>query len=395
MLALFAFLLLVFVGGLVAILLLRPDTGYVLVNYGPYVAETSLAALVFAVLLAFLLVWAAGRLFGFALRLPVSLREAVDRKRADRAQRSFESGLIALWEGNWLRAESELLKRVGDHHAPHLNYLAAARAAQRLGAGERRDHYLRLATLNGPEHALATLLSQADLQRKRGEHEAAKQTAQAIRARDPGHPYAIEVLAESHAALGEWAALRQLLIETEGSKAIAAPRREQLAARALRELMGAAVAEAALARLKALWDSAGALREDAELRRVYVRGLARLNAEHEAMAQITTQLDQHWDGELALLYGDLHAGEPLSQLAAVEHWLSLWGERPELLQLAGHVCLRNHLWGKARSYLEAAVAVAPTPKAYHDLAQLCVEIRQPEDAARYNRLGLELAVARG
>jgi HemY protein len=387
----YLFLLFGFVAGLVAILLLRPDTGYVLINYGPWVAETSLAVLVFGLALFFVVVWAVLKLSGLAVRLPRSLREGIDRRRADRARDAFESGLLALFEGNWARAESELIKRASDHHAPHLNYLAAARAAQRQVALDRRDHYLRLAALNRPEHEFATLLSQADLQRKRGEHAATRDTALKLRARDPAHPFAIELLAESHAALGEWAALRTLLLESASRGAIAASRYEQLLGRAIRELMQQAVDDARLPNLKALWDSAGALREDREIRRSYARGLARLNADNEALALIAQALSVDWDGELALLYGDLHAGDPVSQLATVESWLALYGEKTELLQVAGHVCLANRLWGKARSYLEAVIAIAPTPKACLDLARLCADTQQPEEAARHYRLGLELA----
>ncbi len=393
MILIFVFLLLVFAGGLGAILLLRPDAGYVLINYGPWVVETSLAVLVFGVALWFLFVYLLLKLFGFAINLPGTLREAIDRRRSDRAQHSFENGLLALFEGNWARAEAELVKRAGDHHAPHLSYLAAARAAQRLAAPERRDHYLRLATLNSPEHEFATLLSQADLQRKRGEFEATRITALRLRETNAAHPYAIELLAESHAALGEWAALRQLLIDTGTLGAIVATRRDQLMSRALRELMQQAVANAALPTLKGLWDSAGPLRDDVEVRRAYARGLARLNADADALALIAQALEKDWDGELALLYADLHAGDPIAQLATVEQWLGLYGEKPELLQVAGHVCLANRLWGKARSYLEAVIAQSPTPKAYLDLARLCADTQQPEEAARFNRLGLELAVA--
>lgn len=391
MILVYLFLLFGFVAGLVAILLLRPDTGYVLINYGPWVAETSLAVLVFGLALFFVVVWAVLKLSGLAVRLPRSLREGIDRRRADRARDAFESGLLALFEGNWARAESELIKRASDHHAPHLNYLAAARAAQRQVALDRRDHYLRLAALNRPEHEFATLLSQADLQRKRGEHAATRDTALKLRARDPAHPFAIELLAESHAALGEWAALRTLLLESASRGAIAASRYEQLLGRAIRELMQQAVDDARLPSLKALWDSAGALREDREIRRSYARGLARLNADNEALALIAQALSVDWDGELALLYGDLHAGDPVSQLATVESWLALYGEKTELLQVAGHVCLANRLWGKARSYLEAVIAIAPTPKACLDLARLCADTQQPEEAARHYRLGLELA----
>lgn len=391
MIVVFLFLLAVFVGGLVAILLLRPDTGYVLINYGPWVVETSLAVLVFGVALWFLLVWLLIRISGLVIRLPTSWREAVDRRRADRARDSFERGLLALFEGNWARAESELIKRASDHHAPHLNYLAAARAAQRQAASDRRDHYLRLAAVNSPQHEFATLLSQADLQRKRGEFEATRDTALKLRAKDSRHPFAIELLAESHAALGEWAALRELLLEPASTGAIIAQRREQLMSRALRELMQQAIADARLPVLKALWDAAGSQRDDREVRHVYVRGLARLNADSEALALIAQALSVDWDGELALLYGDLHANDPIGQLATVEQWLALYGEKPELLQVAGHVCLANRLWGKARSYLEAVIAIAPTPKAYLDLARLCADTQQAEEAARHYRQGLELA----
>jgi len=384
-------LLVVFAGGLGAILLLRPDTGYVLINYGPWVVETSLAVLVFGVALWFLVVYLVLRLSGFAIRLPTTLREAFDQRRADRARDAFENGLLALFEGNWARAESELIKRASDHHAPHLNYLAAARAAQRQSATDRRDHYLRLAALNRPEHEFATLLSQADLQRKRGEFEATKLTALKLREKDPAHPFAIELLAESYAALGDWAALRKLLIDTAAQGVIATSRRDQLMSRAIRELMQQAIAEAALPTLKSLWEAAGALRDDRDVRRTYARGLARLNADSEAMALIAQALSVDWDAELALLYGDLHANDPISQLATVEQWFSIYGEKAELLQVAGHVCLANRLWGKARSYLEAVIATAPTPKAYLDLARLCADTQQPEEAARHYRLGLELA----
>ncbi len=67
------------------------------------------------------------------------------------------------------------------------------------------------------------------------------------------------------------------------------------------------------------------------------------------------------------------------------------GPKPELLLLAGRVCLRNKLWGKARSYLEAGVQAAPTPQGYLDLARLCQDTQQPEEALKYYRQGLELA----
>ena len=56
-----------------------------------------------------------------------------------------------------------MVRRVTDHHAPHLNYLAAAVAAQRAGAPERRDEYLRLAAQGGEHVQTAAQLTRAGL----------------------------------------------------------------------------------------------------------------------------------------------------------------------------------------------------------------------------------------
>lgn len=387
----FLLLIAIFALGAAAIVLLKPDAGYVLINYGHWVAETSLSVLVVGLALWYWLFYLLFKLFMLAIRLPANWRERLDQRRNDRARSSFEDGLQSLFEGNWKRAEIELVRRASDHHAAHLNYIAAARAAQHQGAADRRDHYLQLAAQNKPELAFTTQLAQADLQRKRGEFEATRSSALALRALNPEHPFAVELLAESYLALGDWEPLRQLLAGNAGLAALVPQRREELLRRATVELMRTAVADARLDRLKGLWDAAGSLRDQAEVRREYARGLARLNADAEALALIAQTMAREWDAELAQMYGDLHTIDPIAQLATVEQWLGQYGEKPELLQVAGRVCLRNKLWGKARSYLEAVLHSSPTPKAFLDLARLCQETQHPEDAAKFFRQGLELA----
>lgn len=392
MIRLYLFAVFAVIVGAAAAFYLRADAGYVMVSYRSWILETSLLGFFASVALSLLLLYYTLKLLIAALRLPATLREFARRRRDDRAQASFESGMLRLLEGNWRRAEIELVRRASDHHAAHLNYLAAARAAQRIGAGDRRDHYLRQAALSAPDLEFATLLTQAELQAERGEYALARDTALRLRERDAKHPYAIELLAESYFALQAWEPLRALLASAENAAALAPARARTLATRALIELMQEAVSAARLDQLKALWD--GALpryRQEAEVQRVYVRGLARLNADAEALAQITETLARTWDAELVVIYGGLHSVDPLAQLATVEQWLSQYGERPELLVTAGQACLRNRLWGKARSYLEAVLRVAPTPSAYLELARLCEQTQNPEEAQRLHRQGLELA----
>ena len=378
--------------GAAAAWLLRADAGYVLMNYGPWVVETSLLGLFGTVVVGLaILVWGLRLLFA-GLRLPALIKRLLDNRRSERARDSFEEGLLRLLEGNWKRAEIELVRRAADHHASHLNYLAAARAAQRLGAPDRRDHYLQLAASGDSEHDFAMLLTQTELQLERGEHAAARDTALRAREQDPKHPYAIELLAAAFEGLQDWEALRGLLLETVKLNALTAERREALMHRAMAELIAQAESAGQLDRLKALWDASGSeLRREPALRLLYARALHRLNADAEAAALIGEALRHDWDGELVTLYGHLHGSDGVTRLASIEQWLSQYGERVELLLTAGQACLQNKLWGKARSYLETAARTQPSPGAYLELARLAEQTQNPDDAARYYRMGLELA----
>lgn len=384
--------------GVCAILFTHADAGYVLISYGPWVAETTLLVLVLGVALWCLLVYVALKLLFGVVHLPGALRETLDRRRDQRSRLTFEAGLLHLLEGRWKRAEVELLRHAADRPSPHLNYLAAARAAQRLGAGERRDHYLQLAAdsvlTDGNKRTdsgrSAAFITRAELQRDRGEHAAVKATALELRALDDSNPYAIELLAESLAALGEWQPLHELLQEKQ-AKDLDPAMRHRLRQRALSALLQDAVAEGSLDRLKELWKQAGEMQSDPALRLAYARGLTRLGAEAEAVALTVQVLDQGWDADFARLCSHLHPSDPLAFLAHIEQWLQRDGERPELLGAAGHACFENRMWGKARSYLEAVLRVAPTAQAHLELAHLAEQTQRPDDAARHYREGLELA----
>lgn len=392
MIRLYLLLLLIAAAGAIAAYTLHSETGYVMISYRSWIVETSLMGFAVATVVALVALYYLFMFLLTALRLPSLVRRATHRRRAARAQESFELGMLRLLEGNWRSAEIELVRRAADHHAQHLNYLGAARAAQRVGAGERRDHYLKLATLAAPEMEFATLLTQAELQRERGEHALARDTAQKLRVSNPQHPYAIELLAESYAALGEWQALRELLREPISALALAAGRYRELMLQALRALMQQAIVSARLEQLKALWDAAPAdIQKDTLVCREYAHGLARLNAQAEALAFINTTLNSRWDAELARLYGGLQVTDAVSQLASVEQWLKQHGEQPDLLLTAGRVCLRNKLWGKARSYLEATLRIAPSATAYLELARLFEMTQNSGEAEKLYRQGLEQA----
>lgn len=378
--------------GAAAAYYLRAENGYVMVNYGPWVLETSVLGFIGSGLALFFVLYYGARLLLAAVRLPVTLKEFMVSRRERRAQQSFELGLQKLLEGQWQRAEVELVRRAADHHAPELNYLLAARAAQQGGAAGRRDHYLKLAAGPNEANSVAAQIVRAELQLQRKDYASARTVLEELHQREPKNPYVIELLANAYSRGGEWAALRQLLSGIENQRALPPERGLRLQALALRELLARAAQEARRDTLKSLWDSAPAdLRNQGPVRLAYVQGLARLGADAEAAAQIGQALQREWDAALAALYGELTGIDGISQLAAVEQWLRQHGENPELLLSAGKVCMRNQLWGKARSYLDASLRLQAAPGTYHALARLAAETKNAEEANRFYRLGLELA----
>jgi HemY protein len=385
-----ALLLLAAALGAAAAWFLRAETGYVLVAWRDWILETSLLGFLASVAAALALGWLGLKLLVALLRLPTTIRDTLVQRREKHAQASFEAGLAKLLEGRWTAAEIDLVRRAADHPMPALNYLLAARAAHRAGTAQRRDQYLELAAAHGGP-ALATQLLRAELQLEQ-DAAAAVPLLQELRRQDPAHPYVIELLARAYARSGAWEPLRLLLSAAEVARALPPARYRALHARALAEALAQAAASARLDAIKSLWESAPVpMRAEPEVRLAYAAGLARVGADAEAGAQIAQVLKAQWDPALVRLYGELGGLDPVTQLAAVESWLTQHGEQPELLLAAGQVCTRNQLWGKARAYLDGALRLRPTPAAFLALAQLCEKTRQPEDAALFHRRGLELA----
>lgn len=389
---LLALLFLALAAGVAAGLFLHDEAGYVLISVRPWVIETSVLGFITLVVVAVGGTYLGAKLLIVLLRLPARVKEAAATRRARRAQDSFESGLQQLLEGRWGSAEVELVRRAADHRIPGLNYLLAARAAQRAGAPERRDQYLALAVRQESLPELAVELVRAELMFERRDLAAALPVLQELYRRYPKHPYVIELLAETQVRLPQWERLRQLLATPEGARALTPARYRELYGQALRQALLRAGETARLDALKSAWETTPAeFRARSDIRGAYLRGLARFGADAEVAAQIVQMLKTGWDAELVEIYSELGALDPVGQLATVEQWLNQHGEKAELLLAAGRVCTRNRLWGKARSYLDAALRLQPSADVYLALAKVCEQAKQPEEAGLFYRRGLELA----
>lgn len=380
----------------VAAVFIREDAGYVLINVGGYVVETNAIVLLVGVVLLFLLAGMAYRAVRGTVQAPRKVSQALARRKRDKARESFLDGIGKLYEARLQEAEVDLVRRAAHHDHAYLNYLAAAEAADGVAAADRRDHYLQLAIGANPGHEVPVLLKQADLQLAGGRHAEALATLTRLQELEPHHPGVQRRLATVYEATSEWEALRELLDTVEGGDVLPAERWDALMLRCQQNMLEAAGRHNALDSLKSAWGSVPkSFRSRPELVRTYARLLAAAGADSEAIAMVDTALKSSWDAELVLLFGDLRAADPVSQLAKVEQWIKRYEEKPELLFVAGRLCLRNRLWGRARSYLEASLDKRSSPDTYFALARLNEETQEPGKAMEFYRRGLELALATG
>ena len=84
--------------------------------------------------------------------------------------------------------------------------------------------------------------------------------------------------------------------------------------------------------------------------------------------------------------GEIEPGD-----GGIERWLKDRGEDPDLLLAAARLCLRNELWGKARSYLETVISLRPTPEAYREYGALLTQLGEADAAAEDANGGQETA----
>ena len=98
-----------------------------------------------------------------------------------------------------------------------------------------------------------------------------------------------------------------------------------------------------------------------------------------------------WDSQLAAIYAGCKTDSTLAQIERAERWLRQHARDAVLLATLGKLCMRQALWGKAQSYLEASVALEPTLDAHMTLARLMEQLGRNDEAIRHVRRSAELA----
>ncbi len=372
-------------------LLAYQDPGYVLIGRGHTTMEMSLSLFTTLVIVGFILLYLIIRFILRTWHMPEQLRRWRERRRTRKARRSLRHGLIELAEGHWKPAERALIRHVKYSSTPLLNYLSAARAAQKQHAHERRDHYLAMAMQSMPDADVAVELTQAELQMAHGQLEQSLATLEHIRSIAPNHTHVLLLLSQLYEQLQSWGDLKDLLPLLQKHKVVDEQTLQDITHRTHSNLLTIAAHSGNPDNLVSAWEhTPRALRNSKELALQYAQHLLETKQDGKAEMFIRDRLKREWDQHLAYLYGYIRIDQPEKQLGYAETWLKGRESNPVLLLTLGRIAHYGKLWGKARSYLEASIGNGPRAETYKELGLLLEHLEEPQAAADCYRKGIML-----
>ena len=366
---------------------LLADRGYVLVNVRGLVIEMSVPGLVVVLVLLYLLV----RLLVGVAAAPRRWRAARSQRESERRDSDLAQGLMQLVEGNWARSERLLTKGLKHADGALANYLLAAHAAQLQGAPERRDQWLELARALSPDAARSAQLTRAQLLLQAGDPAAAVATLESPELAAADAPAVAALLARAYRALDDRAQLAGVLPRLARA-ALPRAERDELATLAVEGEL--ARADITAERLAEVWSAVPEeLKGAPTVVAQRARGLARVGSSDVAERELRAALKREWHPALVEAYGELRAADPAKQLKQIETWLKSRPDDAALLLTAARVAIANELWGKARSFVEASLALAPVADGYALYGELLRQLGEDERAMLAFRSGLGLVSA--
>lgn len=388
---LFSFLAIIFIA-VSAGLLAHQDTGYVLFGRGYSTMEMSLSLFLVLLLLSYIFGYVFVRFIIRTWSMPEKLKQWRFSQQARKARKSSLQGLINLSQGQWKKAERLLTRAVKNSDMPLLNYLSAAKAAQKQNAPERRDHYLALAHKSMPDADFSVKLTQAELQFAHGQNEQALATLVHLHSVSPKHPHIMVLLSKLYQQLKSWQDLKKLLPELRKYKVYPEKKLLELEKETYAELIQQTQWKKDSNDLNNLWHNISReLKKDPAIIEMYCHELIQLERDDEAEVILRNTLRKEWQPDLVKQYGFVKSSQLENQLTFAESLSKEHDNHPVLLLTLGRLCMYNDLWGKARAYLEASIGNKEMPETYKELGLLMEYLNEEALAAKYFKKGLFLS----
>ena len=370
----------------------RLNDGYVLLVFPPYRAEVSLNLFALALVAVVVVLYMAMRALAVTIGLPKRVREFRERRQRDRAGLVFQEAVRLLFEGRFGQA----MKKAGEAYdagtARGLSALIAARAAQRLREPEKLQDWMTRAMSDDPRNEAATLMLEAEMMNESRRFDEALAALDRLQDKKGRHIAALRLELRARQGSRDWDGVLKLARQLEKRDAL--PPEVAREVKTLAHLENIARRRADAGRLQDYLHALPAAEYGRRLVLAGARALVDLDAQEAAQKLIESALDGSseagWQPELVALYGGLTGPGLTARIARAENWLRQYPDEAALLLALGRMCMKQRLWGKAQSYLEASLALEETRDAHLALADLCDQLEQSDEANRHFRASVRL-----
>ena len=365
----------------------RYDPGYVVLVYPPWRMEISFISFVLAVVGLVVGGILLLRLAMLTLNLPTIVREQRERRAAQKRDENFVGGLRAFAEYRYQDAEQSLGQWQGDDVRLGLARVLAARAAQEMRAVKQRERHLQDATEHGAELAAQLFEAEACLDAK----DATAALVAINRAKEiaPQHTALLRLELKARQMTGQWDEVTRLLDALMRSNALEAGVASQQRRMAYAENLKRRAEDDR--GLLEYWKKIPAdFKADPWVARAAARAFIHRGGHDTALDALETALNREWHEDLVALYGEVRGSNPARQIEQAEKWLHTHERDAQLLLTLAQLCSVQQLWGKAQSYLEASLAIAPSAEGHMRMAELKTQSGQPGEACKHYQKALAL-----
>lgn len=333
----------------------RFDAGQVLLVYPPYRVDISLNLFVVAVVVLFAVLYALTRITRNVWQMPQRVAAYRTRTREAKAHSALREAIGNLYAGRFSRAEKAAREALSNEANKGAAGLVAAAAAHRMREYMRRDEWL--AAIDSPDWQDARLMASADMRADGRDPDGALAALTEMQSQGGRRIHAQQIALRAQQQLKNWGEVLKLVKILEKREAIhpavAVRLRQQAAENLLRDRRHDAEA------LLALWHSlAPAEQQSPRLADLAAELLIALNRHDEARKIVEEALEHNWDARLLRRYPDTAGNDALPLIQRAEAWRKNRPEDADLLFALGRLCLKQQLWGKAQSFLEAALQLA-------------------------------------
>jgi HemY protein len=374
----------------VAVALAAHNNGYAVLVYPPYRIELSLTLFIGLLIAVFIAAYLLVRTVAAALRLPDYVRRFRAERLQNKGRKAMMDALGAFFEGRYAAAEKAAVRAMDLGESSGINPIIAARAAHELREFDKRDTYLAAGQGKSVGDSTMRLMAQSKFMLDQQQPQSALSALAELR--DAGvknHIGALQMELKAQQQAKNWDGVLEVLKQLEKRTALDVTVVEQMRQQAYIGKLGRAQGAP---ELQGIWKSIpGDFRRRARVAAAAAHIFIQLKDCAMAQRILAESLESKWDSGLLALYGECTGGEVVARIEKAEGWLKKHPNDASLLLALGKLCVHQGLWGKAQSYLEASISVAPTRAAYTTLAHLLEKLQKPDEASRYFQKSAELA----